>query len=91
MAVMEYYANYGEFPKDNTTAGLAAPEAIKAEGIKNVTIMPQGRIVIHYTKLINPQAQASITLTPEGTAAITWTCTAQNIETCLLPEGCQAQ
>ncbi|ENS6804641.1 prepilin-type cleavage/methylation domain-containing protein, partial [Neisseria gonorrhoeae] len=33
-AVTEYYLNHGEWPKDNTSAGVASPAEIKGKYVK---------------------------------------------------------
>ncbi|HFA7849075.1 TPA: pilin, partial [Neisseria gonorrhoeae] len=38
-AVTEYYLNHGEWPKDNTSAGVASPPTdIKGKYVKSVTV-----------------------------------------------------
>ncbi|HFC3138194.1 TPA: pilin, partial [Neisseria gonorrhoeae] len=37
-AVTEYYLNNGEWPKDNTSAGVASPSDIKGKYVKSVTV-----------------------------------------------------
>ncbi|HFC2612103.1 TPA: prepilin-type cleavage/methylation domain-containing protein [Neisseria gonorrhoeae] len=37
-AVTEYYLNNGEWPKDNTSAGVASPADIKGKYVKSVTV-----------------------------------------------------
>ncbi|HGJ8730249.1 TPA: pilin, partial [Neisseria gonorrhoeae] len=37
-AVTEYYLNHGEWPKDNTSAGVANPTEIKGKYVKSVTV-----------------------------------------------------
>ncbi|ENY0298781.1 pilin, partial [Neisseria gonorrhoeae] len=37
-AVTEYYLNHGEWPKDNTSAGVASPSDIKGKYVKSVTV-----------------------------------------------------
>ncbi|EPT3269610.1 pilin [Neisseria gonorrhoeae] len=37
-AVTEYYLNNGEWPKDNTSAGVANPTEIKGKYVKSVTV-----------------------------------------------------
>ncbi|ENY1129341.1 pilin [Neisseria gonorrhoeae] len=37
-AVTEYYLNHGEWPKDNTSAGVASPADIKGKYVKSVTV-----------------------------------------------------
>ncbi|EMU0114199.1 pilin [Neisseria gonorrhoeae] len=37
-AVTEYYLNHGEWPKDNTSAGVASPAEIKGKYVKSVTV-----------------------------------------------------
>ncbi|ENW0277355.1 pilin [Neisseria gonorrhoeae] len=38
-AVTEYYLNHGEWPKDNTSAGVASPaDKIKGKYVKSVTV-----------------------------------------------------
>ncbi|EMT6242559.1 pilin, partial [Neisseria gonorrhoeae] len=37
-AVTEYYLNNGEWPKDNTSAGVASPSDIKGKYVESVTV-----------------------------------------------------
>ncbi|HFA7073482.1 TPA: pilin, partial [Neisseria gonorrhoeae] len=37
-AVTEYYLNNGEWPKDNTSAGVASPTDIKGKYVESVTV-----------------------------------------------------
>ncbi|HHK0784584.1 TPA: pilin, partial [Neisseria gonorrhoeae] len=37
-AVTEYYLNHGEWPKDNTSAGVASPADIKGKYVKEVEV-----------------------------------------------------
>ncbi|ENS7205965.1 prepilin-type cleavage/methylation domain-containing protein, partial [Neisseria gonorrhoeae] len=37
-AVTEYYLNHGEWPKDNTSAGVASPDKIKGKYVQSVTV-----------------------------------------------------
>ncbi|EMT4182024.1 pilin, partial [Neisseria gonorrhoeae] len=37
-AVTEYYLNHGEWPKDNTSAGVASPAEIKGKYVESVTV-----------------------------------------------------
>ncbi|ENW2794943.1 prepilin-type cleavage/methylation domain-containing protein, partial [Neisseria gonorrhoeae] len=37
-AVTEYYLNHGEWPKDNTSAGVANPTDIKGKYVESVTV-----------------------------------------------------
>ncbi|EMS5566099.1 pilin, partial [Neisseria gonorrhoeae] len=37
-AVTEYYLNHGEWPKDNTSAGVASPSDIKGKYVKEVKV-----------------------------------------------------
>ncbi|CNQ76893.1 pilin [Neisseria gonorrhoeae] len=37
-AVTEYYLNNGEWPKDNTSAGVASPGEIKGKYVESVTV-----------------------------------------------------
>ncbi|EPI7241165.1 pilin, partial [Neisseria gonorrhoeae] len=37
-AVTEYYLNHGEWPANNTSAGVASPSDIKGKYVKSVTV-----------------------------------------------------
>ncbi|ENS8275605.1 hypothetical protein EPM82_002214, partial [Neisseria gonorrhoeae] len=37
-AVTEYYLNHGEWPKNNTSAGVASPDKIKGKYVKEVKV-----------------------------------------------------
>ncbi|ENV9421075.1 pilin, partial [Neisseria gonorrhoeae] len=37
-AVTEYYLNHGEWPEDNTSAGVASASDIKGKYVKSVTV-----------------------------------------------------
>ncbi|EMS5285290.1 pilin, partial [Neisseria gonorrhoeae] len=38
MIVAGYYLNHGEWPKDNTSAGVASSSSIKGKYVKSVTV-----------------------------------------------------
>ncbi|ENW2618799.1 pilin, partial [Neisseria gonorrhoeae] len=38
MIVAEYYLNHGEWPEDNTSAGVASASDIKGKYVKSVTV-----------------------------------------------------
>ncbi|HEZ9702506.1 TPA: pilin, partial [Neisseria gonorrhoeae] len=37
-AVTEYYLNHGEWPEDNTSAGVASASTIKGKYVQSVTV-----------------------------------------------------
>ncbi len=103
MAVTEYYADKGDWPADNDTAGLAAPTNIKGNAVKSVTVSKvagsktsSGSALI--TIVFDSEVKADAKLVLEGVASdgsIEWTCggtagsSGSDVSTQYLPASCR--
>ena len=101
-ALMEYYANHGEFPSSQASAGL--PEEVhdisgKYVGYVNATLHP-GQILVHFDDTDGQQASKKIAGLQLGLSAVThggsisWSCTNPNITDAVilqryLPSSCR--
>lgn len=103
-AVTEYYADKGEFPKNNADAGVAAATDIKGKYVTSVTIGANGVItaLMNSTGVADGVKGASIVLTPTAASgAVTWECKAKksggggaggaagNLEAKYIPAACR--
>ena len=53
-ALAEFYSNYGHFPKNNTSAGLAQPSSIKGNYVTGVDVSTKvGQITVTYGNKAN--------------------------------------
>jgi type IV pilus assembly protein PilA len=101
-AVAEFYTNAGNFPTNNTSAGLSLPTSISGNYVSQVAIN-HGLITITYSHTAPQRANSSIdndqlTLSPFTSAgSIQWSCTTSPNGTALanpvlakyLPSSCR--
>lgn len=90
-AVWDYIANYGTFPSNNTSAGLASAASISGKYVSSVNASG-GTILVSYNQ---PTANSAIhgstlTLSPIlGTGSIQWTCKSATMSGKYLPSACR--
>lgn len=78
-AVTEYYADKGQFPGSNASAGIAASTAISGKYVNTVTIGTSGVITaaMKADNVADGVKSANIVLRPTaGEGSISWSCTA---------------
>ena len=91
-AVSEVYANTGDWPTDNSTAGVAAATDIKGKYVAKVTIGENGKGKIVATMVatgVNTGIQSkTLTLSPiVNNGSVDWTCTS-NAAQKFVPKVC---
>ncbi len=92
-AVTEYYADKGQFPDNNTKAGLAPAASISGKYVASVLVNGNGLI----TATMKGAASASskiagktFIMTPaDAGGSVTWSCTGGNIEAKYRPSSCR--
>ncbi|MDU5726957.1 MAG: pilin, partial [Neisseria sp.] len=99
-AIVEYYADKGDWPKDNKAAGIAAATDIKGKYVAKVNVADGVLTATMKDKDVNKDIQnATISLSPEITnkaanskGSFTWTCTpgkTKGVDTKFLPSSCR--
>lgn len=97
-AVVEYYADKGTWPKNNTEAGIAAPTDIKGKYVAQVSVGANGVLTATMkNKDVNNDIKGKIVmLSPDvtGNAAsskgsFTWTCKKGTVDSKFLPSSCR--
>jgi type IV pilus assembly protein PilA len=89
-AVWDYVANYGGYPSNNTSAGLAAPASISGKYVSSVNTSG-GTILVTYSPNANSAIQGdTLTLSPTlGTGSIQWRCKSTTLNGKYLPTTCR--
>ena len=99
-AIVEYYADKGDWPKDNKAAGIAAATDIKGKYVAQVNVADGVLTATMKGKDVNKDIQnTTISLSPEITnkaanskGSFTWTCTpgkTKGVDTKFLPSSCR--
>lgn len=87
LAVNEYYLVNGTFPAGNTEAGLAPPEGYKTDIVKQMEIIPDGKIQVTFGDLTLLNRQLIFTATATGTQ-LNWQCSS-DLPSSLVPATCR--
>lgn len=94
--VAEYYADKGEFPSSNASAGIADAASITGKYVQSVTIGDDGVITasMKAANVADGVKNANIILTPgAGSGSTTWTCEAKKdgnaLEGKFVPAACR--
>ncbi len=77
VAVAEYYQDTGDFPTDNTTAGLAAAASIRGKYVTQVEVTAGGSIEVTFGNDVNYKIDNAV-LTVSATnndGSLSWACT----------------
>jgi len=77
VAVAEYYQDQGDYPTDNTTAGLAAAASIRGKYVTQVEVTAGGNIEVTFgndvnIKILNAVMTVSAT---NNDGSLSWACT----------------
>ena len=87
-AVAEYYSSQGEWPTNNTLAGLAPAGNIQGNAVNSVGVGANGVITITYNTKV--QAGNTIILTPTASGgSIQWACAAGTVDSKYRPARCR--
>jgi type IV pilus assembly protein PilA len=77
VAVAEYYQDQGDYPTDNTTAGLAAAGSIRGRYVTQVEVTAGGNIEVTFGNEVNIKIVDAV-LTVSATnndGSLSWACT----------------
>ena len=77
VAVAEYYQDRGDYPSDNTTAGLAAAATIRGKYVTQVAVTAGGNIQVTFGNDVNYKIVNAV-LTVSATnndGSLSWACT----------------
>jgi len=91
-AVWDYYANTGQLPSNNQSAGLVSAASITGSYVSNVNVTG-GSIKVLFngpkanTQITNPSEYLRLSPTP-GVGSITWTCSG-TLSPAYLPTSCR--
>ena len=97
-AIVEYYADKGDWPKDNKAAGIAAATDIKGKYVAQVAVGANGVLTatMKNTDVNNDIKGKTVVLSPDvtGNAAsskgsFTWTCKKGTVDSKFLPSSCR--
>jgi fimbrial protein len=97
-AVVEYYADKGKWPKNNTEAGIAAPTDIKGKYVAQVAVGTNGVLTatMKNTDVNNDIKGKTVMLSPDVTGnatsskgSFTWTCKKGTVDSKFLPSSCR--
>lgn len=77
-AVNDYYERWGRFPRDNTTAGLAAPELHQGRAVRSVSVN-DGMVAVQLAPTGSPSEVRMLYLRPAvnlayPTGPVVWIC-----------------
>ena len=86
-SVTEYYSSQGNFPTNNTSAGLANNNDIKGNAVKSVTV-ESGKITITYNDKVTNDA--TLELSPiSGAGGVQWICKRGTVAAKYRPSNCR--
>jgi len=92
-AVWDYYANSGQLPPSNQSAGLAAAGSIIGSYVSSVNVT-NGVIKVLFSgpkasSLINSSSQYVVLSPTVGAGSIAWSCTPSTVNPEYLPTACR--
>jgi type IV pilus assembly protein PilA len=93
-SVSEYRVSVGNFPSNNTVAGVAQAASISSKFVTSVSVGTGGTILVTYSASLDPAVSASTilfspTVKSSGGAAIMWTCSQGNVASKYRPANCR--
>ena len=86
-SVTEYYSSQGNFPSNNSSAGLAAATDIKGNAVKSVTVA-NGKIEITYNNKVTDNATLQLSPTT-GAGGVQWSCKGGSVIAKYRPSNCR--
>ena len=86
-SVTEYYSSQGNFPSNNSSAGLAAATDIKGNAVKSVTVA-NGKITIAYNNKVTDNATLQLSPTT-GAGGVQWSCKGGTVIAKYRPSNCR--
>lgn len=86
-SVTEYYSSQGQFPLNNTSAGLATSTAIKGNAVTSVGVA-NGKITIAYNDKV--ESGKTLELSPiTGAGGVQWICKRGTVAEKYRPSNCR--
>lgn len=88
-AIAVYYADYGGFPADNITGGMASPSSISGRYVRSVSINDTGSISITFSSSASSKINGQVlTLTAADVGgSLRWSC--GGLDARYLPSTCR--
>ena len=86
-SVTEYYSSQGKFPTNNTSAGLAAANAIKGNAVTQVAVT-NGKITITYNAKVDNGKTLELSPTT-GAGGVQWSCKGGTVIAKYRPSNCR--
>lgn len=88
-AIATYYGDRGQFPADNSSAGLADPGSIRGKYVRSVTVDNTGQILVRFGGTANAKiaGQTLVLRAQDNNGSLSWTCGGLNRR--YLPSNCQ--
>ena len=86
-SVTEYFSSQGNFPSNNSSAGLAAATDIKGNAVKSVTVA-NGKIEIIYNDKVTNNATLQLSPTT-GAGGVQWSCKGGTVIAKYRPSNCR--
>ena len=86
-SVTEYYSSQGNFPSNNSSAGLAAKADIKGNAVKSVEVA-SGKITITYNNKVTDDATLQLSPTT-GAGGVQWSCKGGTVIAKYRPSNCR--
>ena len=86
-SVTEYYSSQGNFPSNNSSAGLAAATDIKGNAVKSVEVA-NGKITITYNNKVTDAATLQLSPTT-GAGGVQWSCKGGTVIAKYRPSNCR--
>ncbi len=78
VAVAEYYQDQGDYPTNNTTAGLAAAASIRGKYVTQVEVTAGGNIEVTFGNDVNIKildAVMTVSANDDNDGSLSWACT----------------
>ena len=86
-SVTEYYSSQGKFPLNNSSAGLAAANAIKGNAVTQVAVA-NGQITVTYNDKVTNSATVILSPT-SGAGGVQWSCKGGTVIAKYRPSNCR--
>ena len=86
-SVTEYYSSQGNFPSNNSSAGLAAKADIKGNAVTSVEVA-SGKITITYNDKVTNSATLELSPTT-GAGGVQWSCKRGTVIAKYRPSNCR--
>ncbi len=90
LSVMEYYLAQGQWPRNNTSAGMPHPESISGDFVQSVAVS-DNEIIVTFGEGAGPgltNKNLVLSANDQG-GSITWQCNGDDIDNKYLPPNCR--